>query len=111
MSRPTHASAFGVSRARARTAVCGSVFVNSDGQMAMRTNTTMSPAETQNTGFFLRCFQAWDVRDRATSCSPGGRTVVASTLTAAVASVMADPRVEHAVQEVDEQVHDQEDEY
>src|SRR5262245_58828525 len=110
MSRTKQASAAGVSRGRCMSAfgVCGRG--NRDGQIAISTNTTMSPSETQKIGFRLRCRQASEVRERAASCSPGGRVVVASTLTAAVASVMADPRVEHAVQQVDEQVHDQEDE-
>src|SRR6478672_11692417 len=110
MSRPNHALAFGVSRACLRIARSGGTLVNSDGQMAISTKVAIRSEEIQKIGFFLSCFQASDPSERASSCWPGSRWVSAA-ISRVDDSVMADPRVEHAVQEVDEQVHDQEDEH
>ena len=66
----------------------------------------MSATETQKIGFFFSERQASEARERASPrCA---RVVPVSAPTAMVgASVMADPRVEHAVQQVDEQVDEQ----
>src|SRR6476659_3717093 len=100
MSRPNHASALGVARASFSTAALGSTLVNREGQIAMSRKMAIRTAENQNTGFFLSWRQASDARERASSWWPGTASAPVSTATAAVdASVMANPRVEHAVQQ------------
>src|SRR5690349_16092322 len=103
MSRPNHALALGRSRASLSTAALGSTFVNSDGHAAISTKTTMSTTETQKIGFFLSERQASEVSERASSW-PGVGALVSAPTAMVDASVMGDPRVEHAVQQVDEQV-------
>src|SRR5579885_1256088 len=106
MSRPNHALELGVARASASTALLGSMCVNSDGHADISTNRRMRKTDTQKMGFFFSERQASDPSDRAASSAWVGP---ASAETAIVDdSVMADPRVEHAVQQVDEQVDEQE---
>src|SRR5690242_15011864 len=105
MSRPNHALALGLSRAWASTALLGDTFVNSEGQMAISTKSAMRTTENQKTQFFFSDRHASEASERASSTSPPSRTATPASATPMVdASVMADPRVEHAVQEVDEQV-------
>src|SRR6476660_8482424 len=112
MSRPNHALALGRSRACFSTAALGSTLVNSCGTAAITMNSTMSVTDTQKMGLRLSCRQASEARERPSSAPPPAVGAPASAPTAMVdASVMADPRVEHAVQEIDEQVHDKEDEH
>src|SRR6476661_1298884 len=107
MSRPNQALALGRTRASLSTAADGSTLVNNDGHAAISRNAMMRAIETQKIGFFLRDRQASDESERASSC-PGAAVPVSAPTAMVDASVMADPRVEHAVQEVDEQVDEQE---
>src|ERR1044072_5378451 len=110
MSRPNQAFALGLARASFSTAALGSTLVNNDGQAAISTNATMRITETQKMGFFLSDRQASDVSERGSSC-PGVGALVSAPTAMVDESVMADPRVEHAVQQVDEQVDEQEHQY
>src|SRR5687767_2290524 len=108
MSRPNQALPLGFSRASWRTAALGSTLVNRDGQAAMSRNRPMRNTETQKIGFFFSERHASEARDRASSVPVV--TEVSAETSSAAASVMADPRVEHAVQQVDDEVNEQEDE-
>ena len=101
MSRPNHALAFGLSRAFFRMASAGSVWVNSCGTAAITTKIRMSTTETQKIGFFFSWRQASEARERAPP-SVAWVVPVSAPTAMVVASVMADPRVEHAVQKVDD---------
>src|SRR6478609_11959517 len=104
MSRPNHASTPGRSRDLARIALVGSVLVNRLGQMAISTKTVIRLVATQNSGLRRISRQASDARERSSLESPPSWGSMRPVSATAATSVMADPRVEQAVEQVHEQV-------
>src|SRR5687768_11708702 len=125
-SRPNQASADGASRALERSAVYGSVLVKSWGNTAIRTNTMISTPEIQNIGRCRSSSQASLPSERAFSPLSGvlsgasgspvapivtGTTDWVSRAESRLVSVMRDPRIQEAVQDVDDEVDQEEDQH
>src|SRR5918992_2471876 len=106
MSRPNQLSPLGLARASDRTASRGSVLVNNPGAIAIVTKRRISAAEIQNSGLRFRSYQASAPRVR--TGAPASSGWVPSTWSSAPASsVMGDPRVQHSVEQVDDEVGEQ----
>src|SRR5690349_9488012 len=111
MSRPNHASAFGGTRASLRTAALGSTLVNNDGHAAISTKRAIRPTEIQKIGLLFRERQASDASERGASPASVPAAPASTEMAMVEASVMADPRVEHAVEQVHDEVGKQEHEH
>src|SRR5699024_10637124 len=109
LSVPNQCASDGGVRASLSCANVGSVLVNSCGTAAITTNSVIRIAETQNSGLRRNSPHASDSSERGwsplRSWSSGAGAVTPPE--AGRVSVMADPRVEYAVQHVDDQVGEQ----
>src|SRR6476469_4195147 len=106
MSRPNQVPSPGRARDSCRIASVGSVLVNRLGKVAMSTNTRIMTELIQKSGLRRMARQASPASERGGPASTGfSPRDVASGASVTADSVMGDPRVEQAVDEVDDDQH------